>query len=335
MRLAIQGRLESAGIATQCQEGTVCGYARQNKCWVEDPDGNFWEIYEVEAEVDPATIRRGLEGSAIRVQPRVSEGPIVWEHYVTNALPKRIPHEDDSVDEVRLTGTFNAKLDAAQLQRLLAETMRVLMPGGKVVTHGLMADRPFPGKQPSLPGLAALVSHMPLQTEPLDAFRAAGFVAMQYVKLTEAPWFVHDGVEMREVKLVGWRPVVAECGKREVIYKGPFRRAKDESGIVFERGYKVSVPLGVWESLRRGAAAEQFLFMKNEPTGSQPGRSRFRLVGDPSCVFTSACTLPTGFARCDSIRRVDALVVEKILAAVIDAAQMLFRMPERTVSSLG
>jgi catechol 2,3-dioxygenase-like lactoylglutathione lyase family enzyme len=279
-RQAIQMRLETAGIATQCQQGTVCGYARQNKCWVEDPDGNFWEVYEIEAELAPATLRRGIEGPAIRMQPLVHECPVIWEHYVTSALPERIPHKDGTIDEVRLTGTFNATDDAVALRRLLAESMRVLKAGGKVVTHGLMADRPFPGKQPKLPGLAALVSHMPLQTTPLEAFRGAGLVDVQYVKLTETPWFVHDGVEMREVKLVGWKPAPLTGDERAVIYKGPFRRTTDDNGIVYQRGHKVTVSAEVWESLRRSASAEQFLFLQN----GEPGK------GDSSCNSTSACT---------------------------------------------
>src|SRR5262249_12293212 len=44
---AVRRRLEGAGLATQCQDGTVCGYARQNKVWVADLDRNFWEVCTV------------------------------------------------------------------------------------------------------------------------------------------------------------------------------------------------------------------------------------------------------------------------------------------------
>src|SRR5262245_29438517 len=47
-------RLEMAGVCTQAQDGTTCGYAKQNKVWVKDPDGNFWEVYHIEEDVDPA-----------------------------------------------------------------------------------------------------------------------------------------------------------------------------------------------------------------------------------------------------------------------------------------
>ena len=59
-----QQRLAAAGICTQDQNGTVCGYARQDKVWVRDPDGNFWEIYAIDEEVEPAEVRRSVEGPA-------------------------------------------------------------------------------------------------------------------------------------------------------------------------------------------------------------------------------------------------------------------------------
>jgi hypothetical protein len=68
----------------------------------------------------------------------------------------------------------------------------VLKPGGKVVTHGLLGDRPLPGEQPNLPGLAAMVSRVPAGEEVVRELRAAGFV--------------HDGVGLREVKFVAHRP---------------------------------------------------------------------------------------------------------------------------------
>jgi len=263
---AVRERLEGAGLATQCQDDTVCGYARQNKVWVEDPDRNFWEVYTIEEEIDPVSIRRGLEGMAARPEPELSaNGPIVWEHYVPASPPEHISHADDSVDEVRLIGTFNADFDEARCLSLIREAFRVLKPGGKVVAHGLMGDRPFPGARPSLPGLAAMVARVPVHTEPLHILRAAGFAGLHFVKFTEAPWFVQDGVEMREIKLAGYKPGPSVAGEsRTVIYKGPFREAVDEAGNVYRRGERVVVPAATWDLLRQGPAAEQFLFLQPE-----------------------------------------------------------------------
>jgi catechol 2,3-dioxygenase-like lactoylglutathione lyase family enzyme len=257
---AVRARLAAAGICTQEQNGTVCGYARKNKCWVKDPDDNFWEVYVLEEDVDPASVRRSLEGPSARLEP--TSGPVVWEHFVTEPLRGAIPHADGAVDEVRLTGTFNADLSDADRSFLLREAVRVLRPGGKVVTHGLMADRPFVGAQPRLPGLAAMVARVPVQSEPLDAFAIAGLVAAQVVKYTEKPWFVHAGAELREVKVVAWKPESVAGVEHTVLYKGPFREAKADGGWTFPRGQRIAVPETVWRQLRLGAAAEQFLFLE-------------------------------------------------------------------------
>jgi catechol 2,3-dioxygenase-like lactoylglutathione lyase family enzyme len=42
---AARRRLEEAGLATFDERDTTCCYARQDKVWAHDPDGNAWEIY--------------------------------------------------------------------------------------------------------------------------------------------------------------------------------------------------------------------------------------------------------------------------------------------------
>lgn len=262
-------RLEAAGVCCEAQDNTTCGYARQNKLWVRDPFGNFWEVYRVEEDVRPEAVRKSLDGKEARVdKPHCATVPdaaaVVWEHFVTNPLPDRVPHADGTVDEVRLVGTFNADLTADRREFLLCEAFRVLKPGGRVVTHGLMGDRPFPGAQPKLPGLAAMVARVPAQTEPPQALARAGFVGVQAVKYTEKAWFTVDGVELREVKFVAWKPAPAPATaeQRVVVYKGPFARATADGGHTFDRGKRTPVPVAVWEQLRLGPGAEQFLFFE-------------------------------------------------------------------------
>jgi len=254
----IRERLATAGYAVQCQEGATCGYQRQNKLHVADPDGTQWQVYVVEEELAPDSIQRSVEGAAAQIQ--AEDEPTAWEHFATNPYPKRIPHDDASLDEVRLVGTFNARLTDDQQRLLIQEARRVLKPGGRVLVHGLMADRPFPGAMPTLPGLAAMVSRVPVQTFPIDELTNAGFVGLQITKYSDKAWFEHDGVELREVKIVGFQPE-ASTGKRRVLYKGPFAEAVDEFGTVYPRGQRVEVNEAVWELLRRGAVADNFLFL--------------------------------------------------------------------------
>jgi catechol 2,3-dioxygenase-like lactoylglutathione lyase family enzyme len=248
-------RLEAAGIATQVPPG-CCG-ATLTKCYVADPDLNYWEIStgEEEAAVEPPP------PPSPTVSLEMATGPVVWEHFITAPLPGRIPQDDSSVDEARLTGTFNAALQPEQRATLLREVMRVLRPGGKLVVHGLVGDRPF-GQQPQLPGLAALVQRVPVQTEPLQELQAAGFVAVQFVKFSERAWFQIDGVELREVKLIALKPARADGPARQVIYRGPFADAADDVGNRFPRGQRVAVGAGAAATLENSAAAEQFLFLQ-------------------------------------------------------------------------
>jgi catechol 2,3-dioxygenase-like lactoylglutathione lyase family enzyme len=46
-----KARLQAAGLATFDEMDTTCCYARQDKVWVHDPDGNEWEVYVVTDEL--------------------------------------------------------------------------------------------------------------------------------------------------------------------------------------------------------------------------------------------------------------------------------------------
>lgn len=48
--LEAKRRFESAGLATATEENIACCYAVQDKVWVEDPDGNSWEVFVVKAD---------------------------------------------------------------------------------------------------------------------------------------------------------------------------------------------------------------------------------------------------------------------------------------------
>ncbi len=43
-------RFEAAGLATASEEDTACCYALQDKVWIEDPDGNSWEVFVVKED---------------------------------------------------------------------------------------------------------------------------------------------------------------------------------------------------------------------------------------------------------------------------------------------
>ena len=45
--LATKNRWEAAGLSTRDEMKTNCCYALQDKTWVQDPDGNGWEVFVV------------------------------------------------------------------------------------------------------------------------------------------------------------------------------------------------------------------------------------------------------------------------------------------------
>jgi len=50
-------RFKRSGLPTVAEEDTSCCYAVQDKVWVEDPDGNMWEVFVVKG--DSPTMREG------------------------------------------------------------------------------------------------------------------------------------------------------------------------------------------------------------------------------------------------------------------------------------
>lgn len=45
-------RLSEAGFHLKEEKDEVCCYAKQDKVWVQDPDGNSWEVYTVTDEME-------------------------------------------------------------------------------------------------------------------------------------------------------------------------------------------------------------------------------------------------------------------------------------------
>ncbi len=66
-----KARFESVGLATFSEEDAACCYAVQDKVWVEDPDGNSWEVFVVKAD---APVMKA-EGSGCCAPVGISQKP--------------------------------------------------------------------------------------------------------------------------------------------------------------------------------------------------------------------------------------------------------------------
>jgi catechol 2,3-dioxygenase-like lactoylglutathione lyase family enzyme len=47
---AAAARFKRSGLETRAEENTACCYAVQDKVWVDDPDGNMWEVFVVKGD---------------------------------------------------------------------------------------------------------------------------------------------------------------------------------------------------------------------------------------------------------------------------------------------
>jgi catechol 2,3-dioxygenase-like lactoylglutathione lyase family enzyme len=280
-----QRRLEMAGITTQREEGVECCYAKQTKFWVRDPDNNLWEVYTFEGDIEhrgdghvPAAKleasgrRQPSDGSALPESPPSGSShsplshapaPAIWNHRLGQPLPARLPILDATVDEVALQGTFNAAAAAGEATpQFLAELFRVLKVGGTVQLHVLTADRPLTGGTLDLPGPAAIVERVPVDSELIRALEDAGFTEIEFTKLGEQPCFSALGAELRETKIAARKPQAADSetkGGLPVMYKGPFREISDDSGLVFRRGVRTVVSPAVYLRLQ-AKSADSFWF---------------------------------------------------------------------------
>jgi catechol 2,3-dioxygenase-like lactoylglutathione lyase family enzyme len=276
----IQHRLEAAGLRTEREEGVECCYARQTKFWIADPDRALWEIYVFHDDIDDhgSTAPRV---EPLRVETGRSQAPLAWEHRLRDPIPARIPHDDNSLHEVRLEGSINVALDATNRSGLLAESLRALRPGAEIFVHGLAGDRPgLPC--PVLPGPAAAVQHVPATGDVVDELVRIGFVEVRIEKLSQTAYFVVEGVPMRELQVVarkpGHRPRTAT---HQAVYLGPMGQVTDDFGNVFRRGVPTLLNVHDWQMLSKSAASGAFLFLK--PEGSKTDAS----CGDRSAPPTA------------------------------------------------
>jgi catechol 2,3-dioxygenase-like lactoylglutathione lyase family enzyme len=105
----IQRRLEAAGLHTEREEGVECCYARQTKFWITDPDRALWEIYVFHDDIDEHDSAAPARVEPLRLNTLKSQAPLAWEHRLRDPIPSRIPHDDNTLHEVRLEGSINVR----------------------------------------------------------------------------------------------------------------------------------------------------------------------------------------------------------------------------------
>jgi catechol 2,3-dioxygenase-like lactoylglutathione lyase family enzyme len=259
----IQHRLEAAGFSTKREEGVECCYSRQTKFWVTDPDRALWELYVLHEDTDDHGHDTVPEPEQVQdAGCGTTREPLIWEHHLVNPVPDRIPHDNNTLDRVMLKGTANLRPEKARLQSIVRDAFRALRPGGEIFMHSLGADRPVPEPLPTLPGPASSVQFVPTEISQMQALVEGGFVEVRFEKLSQKPYFVIQGAQLREVLLAGRKPGHRpRKAAHQAIYLGPLAEVRDDFGNVFRRGDRVPLNIHDWTSLSKSAVAGQFLFL--------------------------------------------------------------------------
>jgi arsenite methyltransferase len=168
---------------------------------------------------------------------------------------------DNSVDLVVSNCVLNLVHDSDK-EQLIQEIFRVVKPGGRVAISDIVSDEGVP---PHLKDDAQLwsgcISGALQEHEFLQAFIAAGFVAVAYDKWEGQPWQVVEGIEFRSVTITAIKPHHEPCLDKghAVIYRGPFSEVFDDEGHVFYRGQRMAVCERSFNLLTSEAYADQFI----------------------------------------------------------------------------
>ena len=198
--VAMQERLELAGVRSKREEGVECCYAKQTKFWVHDPDGTLWELYTLD---DDGLDHRGVGQSVETMTGSTLPPEAVWEHTLGQPLPSPGLHRDASLDEVRLRGSLNVPLTDADRTNLFAEAVRVLKPGGRLLVRILSGDKEHPS--PALTGSGAAVRFVPAKDDVMALVARSGLTGLRLLKYDDPPCFVADGVTMRATHIEAFR----------------------------------------------------------------------------------------------------------------------------------
>ncbi len=266
-----QRRLATAGLQVHQLDGVECCYAKQSKIWLHDPDGNLWEVYSLDEDLDhhggpgssgdarsaPTLVTNILPPDEIAMEAAPS--PSIWAHRMGQPLPGRLFALDSTMDEARLQGTFNLPYQASDRAQLLAEVMRCLKPGGKIHLHILTTDRDMPGPL-QLPGPAAAVQYAPQLHELTEALSAAGFIRVELTRYGSAPCFQVGEAELRETMIEAFKPAAAAAATMvRVMYKGPFAELHADNGLVLRRGQWTELDESTWAGLQTSGAADRLV----------------------------------------------------------------------------
>jgi catechol 2,3-dioxygenase-like lactoylglutathione lyase family enzyme len=69
-------RFKAANLPTLTEDNTTCCYALQDKVWVEDPDGNSWEVFVVKGDAEIMQAKPSASGCCAPRVPSADESSV-------------------------------------------------------------------------------------------------------------------------------------------------------------------------------------------------------------------------------------------------------------------
>jgi ubiquinone/menaquinone biosynthesis C-methylase UbiE len=190
-----------------------------------------------------------------------AEGVIALRAWQEKQRKERPLISANSVDLVVSNCVLNLVHDSDK-EQLIQEIFRVVKPGGRVAISDIVSDEWVPQHLKDDPHLwSGCISGALHEHEFLQAFIAAGFVAVSYDKWEGQPWQVVEGIEFRAVTITAIKPQPEPCLDKghAVIYRGPFSEVQDDEGHVFYRGQRMAVCERSYNLLISEVYGEQFI----------------------------------------------------------------------------
>lgn len=149
--------------------------------------------------------------------------------------------EASSIDVVVSNCVLNL-VKTTDRDQLFDELFRVLKPGGRAVISDIVASVDVPERlQKDTTLWSGCVSGAFREDLFGRAFEAAGFVGVEILERQTEPWQVIEGIEFRSLTLRAYKPLafVEAHDSCEVIYRGPWAIAIDDTGTELPRGERV------------------------------------------------------------------------------------------------
>jgi arsenite methyltransferase len=178
---------------------------------------------------------------------------------------------DNSIDLVVSNCVLNLVAESDR-EFMLSEVYRVLKPGGRVAISDIISDSYVPEEMKQDSDLwSGCISGAFESNQFLQAFKSKGFHGVRYDKWDTQPWKTIEGIIFRSATLTASKPLSTDgaCGTETVIYRGPFEKITDDSGVSYVRGEKTVVSKQAYMALKTPAYKDQFVFYSE--SGVQSG----------------------------------------------------------------